>query len=289
MFSRFAHLLTNSGDAETVESVRDMIRSLERDDRRFAEIRGGVDTNLNLHPALCDNEIVFPGDRTDDIGRHSILADDLYLMHDICQNRLVLRSRSMGCEIVPIYHGFLVVSILPMVQQALLNLAPIFMGDTSLYTLSGVAEHETPCVLPRLSLGDLLLERKTWLFSVKDLPAAENHGSKEFDSFLSVNRWRMRHGMPERMFVRVRAGESSATEEPDDNVVKISRKPSYVDFASQMSMRQFVEALSLLAATQVLIMTEMLPSPNEVDARTAEDYYAREFVVEMSQQGRDLA
>jgi hypothetical protein len=172
MFSRFSSLLS-TGDKSILPSLRSMLERLQPRGALFAQVRGGVNTNLNIHPELCEYEICFPGN-TPEVAHHSrITLDDLRVEHNEAQCRLMLLSSRLNCEIIPVYHGFLVPGALPTVQHFILNFSPIYFGSSSLASLCELNVGTTPLVVPRIALGHLILERKTWYFRLIDLPVPQ--------------------------------------------------------------------------------------------------------------------
>ncbi len=94
---------------------------------------------------------------------HRIPLDDLVLEHDDAGDRLVLRSRSLGREVVPVYLGYLVPLALPAIARTLLLLSPTAMhwldpwgGAPPATVRDGVAHR------PRVRIGPLVLRRRSW-------------------------------------------------------------------------------------------------------------------------------
>ncbi|MEK8169113.1 lantibiotic dehydratase [Streptomyces sp. M19] len=96
--------------------------------------------------------------------------DDLYLEHDTARDRLVLRSRRLGREVIPVYLGYLVPMALPDVPRTLLLLSPSSMAPVNPW--GGVPEEPGPVTRrPRVRLGDIVLSRRSWAVAARDLPA----------------------------------------------------------------------------------------------------------------------
>ena len=109
----------------------------------FAELKGGYDaTNLNLHPAVTEYEIVCPGEVSCRPAEAQIRVEDLSICEDTATDRLVLRSRRLGLEVIPVYLGFLLPMALPEVQQVLLNFSYTGMAQLDLWAGTGVPEPE---------------------------------------------------------------------------------------------------------------------------------------------------
>ena len=105
----------------------------------FAEITGGPATsNLNLHGRLTDYEIVGPGETGSMPAEFQIPLDDLFLEHDPAVDRLVLRSHRLGCQVIPVYLGYLVPQVLPAIPRTLILLSPTSMPSINVW--GGVPE-----------------------------------------------------------------------------------------------------------------------------------------------------
>ncbi len=107
----------------------------------------------------------------------------------------------------------------------------------------------------RLRIGNLVLRRKMWVFS----PAATFGAyaeSSDAELFLAVHRWRLEHGIPERVF----AAEKLETKFD----LWPRHKPQYLDFTSPA----FVHVLrSVLRSTPAeLKLEELLPDPEAFPA-----------------------
>ncbi|MDG4832113.1 lantibiotic dehydratase [Solwaraspora sp. WMMD1047] len=251
MVSRFAHWLGGPGDGRPDLLSRGLAAACPPG-VVFAELKGGhEDTNLNLHPAATDYELVCPGDISSRPAEEQIPIDDLVLFDDPVADRLVLRSRRLGVEVVPVYLGFLLPMALPEIQQVLLTFSPTGMAALDLWAGTTVPLPDRGIAgYPRIRYRDVVLQRRMWKAHPDCLPAvaADAPGS---DWLLAWARWRREHGLPRRVFVTPDgAGRAGAR-------AFGSHKPLYVDFDSYFS-------LTLLAAVareadKRLVFTEMLP------------------------------
>lgn len=75
----------------------------------------------------------------------------------------------LGVEVIPVYLGFLLPMALPEVQQVLLNFSYTTMVQLDLWEGTGIPEGDSG-VLPRVRLGNVVLQRKTWRFAAGQLP-----------------------------------------------------------------------------------------------------------------------
>ncbi|MBM0274986.1 lantibiotic dehydratase [Micromonospora tarensis] len=220
----------------------------------FAELKGGhEDTNLNLHPAATPYELVCPGDISSRPADEQIAIDDLVLYDDPTQDRLVLRSRRLGVEVVPVYLGFLLPMALPEIQQVLMTFSPTGMAPIDLWAGTTVPLPDRGIVgYPRIRYRDVVLQRRMWKAHPDCLPtsAADAPGSQ---TMLAWARWRRRHGLPRRVFVTPDALGGAAGSAPSFG----THKPLYIDFDSYFSLNLLTAVAR--AAENRLVFTEMLP------------------------------
>lgn len=131
---------------------------------------------------------------------------------------------------------------------------------------------------PRLRLGELVLDRRTWKVPAADLPAAPD----PVDHLVAWRRWCDRTSVPRRGFVRTATlpdpwdvvrhraagdGLAKARSRAGDS----ARKPQYVDLSQSLS-RSALRA----EGDQPLTFTEPLPDPEAL----ADGDHVTEFVVE---------
>lgn len=265
LFSRFAHLFAEGGE-DLAGRLRDVLRSVRPPGAVFAELKGGYDaTNLNLHPAVTDYEIVCPGEVSGRPAEARIPVEDLAVVEDPAADRLTLRSRRLDVEVIPVYLGFLLPGALPEVQQVLLNFSYTGMAQLDLWSGTGVPEPEEDVVrLPRIRYGSVVLARRQWSVRADRVPQ-RRPGVGEAAWFLEWRRWRREHDVPCRVFLTTPfSGEY---------------KPLYVDFDSYFGLT-LVDAM-VRDNPGTLVLTEMLPGPEELCVRRAGRPYVTELTVEI--------
>lgn len=264
-FSRFTHAYDGTG-AYLSDALRATAHRITPPGAVLAEVTGGpVTTNLNLHGRLTDHEIVCPGESGTLPPEHRLHLDDLYAEHVPATGRVVLRSRRLGREVIPVYLGYLVPLALPAIPRTLLLLSPSSMSPLEVW--AGVPEgaaRDGVTTRPRVVHGDVVLSRRSWTTTAGDLPV---RGAQEAAHFLDWQRWRRAHGLPEQVFATVSAGPSAA-----------GAKPSYVDFASLMSLAAF-ETLLRDPAHRV-VFREVLPDPGGLHVHSARGAHVAELAVE---------
>lgn len=258
-FSRFTHAFDDL-DEPLSRTLRAAAAAHLPDDVVFAEVTGGPATsNLNLHSRLTDHVIVCPGESSDAPADEQLPLDDLYLEHDAERDRLVLRSRRLGRQVVPVYNGYLVPMALPKIARTLLLLSPTLMVRFDVW--GGVPKRvgaEGVSTRPRVRVGSVVLSRRTWAAAAADLPL-RTPGQSDADWFLGWHGWRRRHGVPLQTFVTVYPVERTGAAAP---------KPQYLDLASVLSLQAF-EAMVTDPADKAVV-AEMLPGPDGLTLRDAD-------------------
>jgi hypothetical protein len=258
LFSRFAHCF----DSDLTTSLQRSLDTVVPPGAVFAELKGGYDaTNLNLHPVVTPYEVVCPGETSFRPEAEQIPVEDLVVVHDPAADRLLLRSRRLGVEVIPVYLGFLLPMALPEVQQVLLNFSCTSMVQLDLWEGTGLREGESGA-LPRVRLGNVVLQRRSWRFAADRLPPAVA-GQEDHEWFLAWRAWQRTAGLPRRVFASL-GGE---------------HKPQYVDFDAYPCVR-LLDAAARKSASAVTF-TEMLPGPDGLWLRDGGDRYVTELTVEL--------
>ncbi|HEX6969068.1 MAG TPA: lantibiotic dehydratase [Micromonosporaceae bacterium] len=289
LFSRFAYLFD---DEDLTAALRAELARLQPPGTVLAELKGGYDaTNLNLHPAVTPYELVCPGELSFRPSAEQIHMDDLVVEHDPAEDRVLLRSRRLGKEVIPVYLGFLLPMALPEVQQVLLNFAYVGMAQQDLWAGTevplpgrGIAGY------PRIRYGKVVLQRRMWKLHPDYLPAPRTPDQSEADWFLSWARWRRENGLPRRVFATPEGSRLTAATAVDAGDGGEGRdggeggrpdhKPLYVDFDSLFSV-QLLDAMARRAGSR-MVLTEMLPDRDEQVLRKEGETYVTELTVELN-------
>jgi hypothetical protein len=266
-FSRFAHCFDDA--AGLGKELRRMLDAARPEGAVFAELKGGYDaTNLNLHPIVTDYELVCQGELSFRPADEQIPVDDLYVVDDRAGDRLRLYSRRLGCEVVPVYLGFLAPMMLPEIQQVLLTFGVGGMAEPDLW--AGVAAARPTgapvVVLPRIRHGALVLQRRTWRISREAVPERTDDPAA---NFLAWARLRDRHGIPRRVFASGKRADA-----PGRRV-----KPSFVDFEQHLSVALLGD---LAGDTDTVVLTEMLPDRDRLWLCGDSGTHVTELVVQLS-------
>ncbi|MET8626330.1 lantibiotic dehydratase [Kitasatospora sp. NPDC004669] len=276
-FTRFTHCFETPGqeNPSLAAELRESLRARQPGGAVFAEVTAGsATTNLNLHSPLTDYQIVCPGEIGTAHEEARLPLDDLYLEHDEAADRLVLRSRRLAREVVPIYFGYLIPEALPEVPRTLLLLSPTFQVRLDVWrgvppgpAVDGVTTR------PRVRYRSLVLQRRSWSADANALPARRS-GATDADRYLDWQRWRRRHGLPAQVFARLHHERRSNT--PGGEFGR--GKPQYVDFASPLSLLALDGALGTGGAG--VVFEELLPAADDLHVRSEHGYHVAEFAVE---------
>jgi hypothetical protein len=314
MFSRFINPLEDGGRDAVAGDLRETLERIQPPGAVFAELQGAYDTNLNLHPSVTRYEIVCPGDHSSRPEHERLPVADLYIEHDAASDTLRLRSRSLGREVIPLYLGFLLPSALPQLRQVLINFSsPSFATPYFWVGVKGGPKvGDTLAFYPRLTLGEVVLQRGIWKIAPGYLPKRAPTQT-DADYFLAITRWRQENDLPRRVFVTpdsftprpapadtpadeavgekkeqaekpAAKGTERAREAETDQLI---RKPMYLDFENFFSVMLLERVVARSAAR--LVMTEMLPDREHLWFRDGEEAYVTEFILELSRHhgGRD--
>ncbi|GAA2132862.1 hypothetical protein GCM10009760_08330 [Kitasatospora kazusensis] len=280
-FTRFTHCFDRAEPAAgggLPAELAENLAGLQPPGAVFAEVTAGAaTTNLNLHTRLTSYEIVCPGETSTAPEPARIRLDDLYVEHDPAADRLVLRSRRLEREVVPLYLGYLVPMVLPEIPRTLLLFSPtsrvtpeVWRGVPAGPATDGVTHR------PRVRHHGLVLQRRGWTALPGSLPV-HPAGGAEADRFLGWQRWRRRHGLPDRVFARVRP-EAAAGE--DGGGWLGASKPQYVDFDSPLSLLALDGLVAGRAAR--VVFEEMLPGEDALHIRSAHGRHVAELAVEIT-------
>jgi hypothetical protein len=219
--------------------------------------------NAGLRPSIFSHEIEMPGEKATP-GAVAIPLRDLWVRYETSQARFVLRSESLGREIIPVISsGVDPVGICSfLVSVGYQRLHPV--GYLPGFDVEGVTRW------PRVVCGKVVLFRERWIFRPGEWPETSRSGAalSDADHFIETARWRRRHGLPRHVFVHT--SEES--------------KPRYVDLESPIYVDLLRRAAASLSGKKspTLHVTEMYPAPEDLWITDASDRrYASEFLVQL--------
>ncbi|MGV9788165.1 lantibiotic dehydratase [Streptomyces sp. NPDC003435] len=273
-FTRFTHCF--DGADGLTGALRDGLRSVPPPGAVLAEVTAGAaTTNLNLHGRLTDYEIVCPGENSTAPEEARLHLDDLYAMHDETEDRLLLRSRRLDREVVPVYLGYLVPMVLPEIPRTLLLFSPTSRSVPDVWRGVPTGEAEDGVTRrPRVRHHALVLQRRSWTVADGHLPLRAP-GTADADWYLAWHRWRVRHGLPARVFATVH----EETANGQGAAWFGGSKPQYVDFESPLSLTALEGLLAGKRARTVF--EEMLPAEDELHVTSPRGRHVAELAVEL--------
>ncbi|WP_328383293.1 lantibiotic dehydratase family protein [Streptomyces sp. NBC_00400] len=276
-FSRFSHGFDDLGLAERLRTWQQRIRPRGA---VFAEVTGGTArTNLNLHGRLTDYEIVCPGEHSTAPEAARIPLEDLTLSHDPGSDRLMLTSRRLGREVIPVYFGYLVPMALPEVARILLLLSPSAMVSPDPW--GGVPEgsaNDGVLCRPRVRHGGVVLSRRHWSVPTRALPLRRPEENTA-RWFLRWQDWRRQHGMDAQVFVTLHTRQPEPLPGTGGAAAPVRRhKPHYLDFDSCLSLNLFEHLVS--AEVESVTVTEMLPTADDLHTTSRSGRHITEIAVE---------
>lgn len=305
-FSRFLHLLS---PAFLAQLRQDNPSSPEL---QFAEVTDDAHFNPNIHPPILRSAITYP---TRPIVSE---AEELVACSEVvvdCWGATGLRlvSKRSGKTVVPVDLGFLNPQMRPALFRLLACFQPFGFAmlpvDGALHELwqhlrssrpsTSSSQDENGTVAsrvirtPRIILErKIVLARERWWMGTGDIPkfvAGESSGSY----LLRLRQWRKRHGIPARVFVKLRATGAAEGRKDSEQTVAFARrrrtsrkdlyKPQFVDFEAPVMVEFFERVYSRLPSGLVLI-EEALPDKRH-GSEGSDGTHITELVLQFSRVG----
>ncbi|MEO8700460.1 MAG: lantibiotic dehydratase [Kofleriaceae bacterium] len=264
LLGRFCH-----GSPEVAALTERALRAEEamRPDAVFAEIvhlPEGRLGNVLLRPVLRGYEIPFLGTSGADAD-HQIGIQDLVI--SVVENRVVLRSRRLGCEVIPrmtTAHNYSSRSLT--VYRFLCSHAQQGVGH-AYWSWGAIADFP---FLPRVRRGKLILDRARWLATAKDLAPIEaaftgSNAAKTPDQIRAIRtkvaaamtELRKRLALPR--WIVIGDGDNELPVDLDNELM--------VDSAAQ-----------LLKGRSSATLYELLPAPDQLAMRGPEGAFTHELI-----------
>lgn len=287
-FSRYCDLLdptdpTDGAGWSLGAALRDHIAATAP---RQTDITAALGLNFNLHPRLAPHELVYPGSVPMPGARDTLTLADLVVTADPTTRRLALVSTKDGQPIDLVPLNFLYPAAAPMLYRFLCAFAPTRTYRGGLWEqvdrVRPVRGHR-----PRVLLGDLVLDRRSWRFPAADLPDRDGMERQDLAAVVAFDRWRRERGLPRHTFFRVRAprrapdGERDFLAETRQWALEARsarlHKPHHLDSRNPF----LLHVLAKQAKDGDVEFHECLPEPG--------DHPAEEFFVEHNLTEHDLA
>jgi hypothetical protein len=169
--------------------------------------------NFNLHPRLTPYELVYPGSVARPGATGVLNLTDIAVRADPARRRLVLVSRHDGepLDLVPL--NFLYPAAAPLLYRFLCGFAPTRTYRGGLWEqIDRGRPASAPAHRPRVQLGDLVLDRRSWRVPIADLPDMDGLERQDVGALAGFDRWRRARGLPRTGFFRILAPPPPAGE-----------------------------------------------------------------------------
>lgn len=274
MLSRF---LNGLSDTE-LETVRNYLGQLAAGGN-YLELPDVFGFNGNLHPRLSDGEVLMPGSQPGRAGleRHSLA--ELSLVYNAATDRVdVLDREGVAHDIY--YFGFLLVPKLSLPYQLLARNVSVIPELWEALRDRQSGPQDQPRQLPRVSIGHVVVARRTWIIPRACLP--DPNGPLHAFA-LAFHALRIQFSLPAEIFVRLERGSMDQVARGPDGISGGLGKPFHVNLDSPLHLRQLAGALR--KADSGLYIQESLPEPGIGTVRWNGQEHVAEWQIEMALKG----
>jgi hypothetical protein len=247
-----------------------------------AELSGLFGYTLNLRLPTAPYEIDYPFTNSARPAGQRIPISELRVVHDAATGRVHLTAGGVATALTVQHLGMMTDILLPPVARML---ARAF--GSGYYIQPGrplPPPQQQPVTAgvvrtPRVQLGRVVLRRACWAAPAGEVPRHDK-GESDAGYLLRMVRWRHRHGIPQRCYVRVFSYEVGASGERPvpQMVLDKSRKPVYVDFASWYLSQAFER---MLPDARLVVFEEALPAPEDGLGAENAEHAVTELIVEL--------
>jgi hypothetical protein len=279
LMSRFLEVV----DPQSLVEVSDYLRN-SSNSGYVAELPGVFGFNANHHPKLCDREIVIPPFPPNWDQSTKLDIRELRLVYDK-REHIARFQTSDGQDLDIWYQGFLLPMLLPRVQRVL---ALAYTEGVNFFMLGALTKGtilpKSVTTIPRISLGDIVVARRTWIVPTNCQP---NGSASAQEFFMEVQAWREQHGIPSEVFMRVMpipASMGGGSESSDD--VKWGEfdyknlKPTYVRLDSPRLVRLMQRMIKRNHFS--LVLSEVLPQLHDQHVELSGRGHVAELQFELS-------
>lgn len=238
--SRFDHLFEH----DLMEEKQQLYELAKKNDVTLVELSSGSNvSNLNIHSPIFPDRIYLPGEK----GHESTVGRQLDLRSlSVCwsheQNHISLVTPSDE-ELYPCYTGYLILSACPETTRILDLIAPPHTAQTDfIQYLNLKPVHGKAVKIPRITIGDVALSRKSWLIYFNDFLEEDDLTG----TYSALFKFLTKHGLPDSFFIKVVNHQGEAG------------KPIYVTMHSIYTVDYLMR--SLQSDSEYLILQEIYPS-----------------------------
>jgi Lantibiotic dehydratase, N terminus/Lantibiotic biosynthesis dehydratase C-term len=279
LMSRFLEVLPPAELAEVRRYLRDSSET-----GLYAELPGVFGFNANHHPQLADHELHIPPSAPNWSDSTKLDIARMQLVYDAAEHNVRLRDEH-GRDLDVWYQGFLMPSLLPRLHRVLALTLTEGVSSLTLGTIMqmGLLQAGRVARIPRLSLGDVVIERRQWLLPPDLQPDPEQDALAFFEAMQALA---TQHTLPRRFFMRVLplvAGPQDTAAAPGANLADFdfrSIKPLFVDIDSPRLVRLMQRALKRNRFP--LALSEVLPALDDQHVRVQGQHHVAELQFELS-------
>lgn len=259
LFSRFLEMQTD----EEILKIKQYLENSTNSARQL-ELPGVFGFDANRHPQMLDEELSIPGFFPNWQNSNKIHIDELSLKYDANTHRVnFFDSENKLVDIW--YQGFLVPMLLPQTQRVI----AVNNGDGVSAIISAVIMKSKfivsgkICVFPRVSLGGVILFRRTTIFFREHIP---DPAMDSFEFYKNIQTWKAENNLPNEVFIRLSLLSMEFLQGYGKNIAweKFSykdSKPFYLKLDNPRMVRLFARALK--RNDFPVSVTEVLPSMSD--------------------------
>lgn len=247
-------------------------------DHRQTDLAAVLGCNYNVHPRLSPFVVEYPGT--------SSAYDDVLTLRDLAVRanpahqtlELVSQRDDAPLTLMPLNAAQPV--SMPELYQFLHLFVPSATYRTGWLWWLYIAMRPKCRQLPRLVVGNLTVERRTWRVPIQSVGEVLGDARDDVDLLLAAARWRHDNQLPRRCFFRLQDGRAGP---PDwQNRTARDYKPHYLDFENVLLLRILCRSIGLAGQDGVLVIQECLPDPETYASARSSTCSAEEFAVELN-------
>lgn len=239
--------------------------------KNMFDLTAVLGVNTNLHPVLFKNFIEYPGciSFKSPISERIYRLNDLVIKADNNRHQLILTHQDSQEEILFIPLNFLLPAIGPSLYRFLYLFSPYinFKGGLWKSYLEFINEEDKVKILPRLQTGNIILDRKTWIFPPKFIPKYSIDKEDSIGFLSELSNWQKEMSFPDFVFYR----QQDKKTDYDNWVLAMkgymqfyhktkTRKPHFLDFKNPLLLKIFLK--HTMGNNNKLVIQECLPLLN---------------------------
>ncbi|PTM57988.1 lantibiotic dehydratase [Desmospora activa] len=253
--NRFMQQLSKVSQFSYSNEVRRIIKELDKD-VIYAEISGVFGFNANVHPEITEYEYVYSGTNCNKVLEKQIHLEELSLRYDSKKDQLYFFSKKKGKKVCLLYLKTLNLGLVPPMFRFLIYLTQIFNPRLVFHDyLYDFLEKGPVMKLPRIRLGNIVLQRQQWWV---DKEAFMNEFEKglgdKLNKFIQFRDWIEHNNLPDKFYLQSNPRFQHVSEKYQDGM----RKPQYIDSRSFHMVQVLFNQIQVMH--EGFILEEALPN-----------------------------